>query len=253
MRIICPNCSAQYEIDASLLPKDGREVQCSACNHVWFHCPDVTASTPRRPASPHPRKSAVAAPACAYPDEEDTAIDTSERPVGHGKPARELDPGVLDILRDEADFEARARAAESLESQPELGLSARSQWPSSATVAPLKSSDAAADTQPAPDGRGTTSRPSAASAALPDIATIDPTFDAADEAPTAPTGMEQQARNSSFGRGFAIPVVLALLLIAVYLAAPGIMRALPSTDAPLASYVDAVDGLRIRVASLLGG
>lgn len=36
MRLVCPNCGAQYEIDASLVPPDGRDVQCSNCGHGWF-------------------------------------------------------------------------------------------------------------------------------------------------------------------------------------------------------------------------
>lgn len=41
MRLICPNCSAQYEIDASLIPDEGRDVQCSNCGHTWFELPPV--------------------------------------------------------------------------------------------------------------------------------------------------------------------------------------------------------------------
>ncbi len=39
MRLICPNCSAQYEIDASLIPDEGRDVQCSNCGHNWYELP----------------------------------------------------------------------------------------------------------------------------------------------------------------------------------------------------------------------
>ena len=39
MRLICPNCSAQYEIDASMIPDAGRDVQCSNCGHTWFELP----------------------------------------------------------------------------------------------------------------------------------------------------------------------------------------------------------------------
>jgi predicted Zn finger-like uncharacterized protein len=44
MRLICPNCSAQYEIDASMIPEDGRDVQCSNCGHTWYELPAPTAS-----------------------------------------------------------------------------------------------------------------------------------------------------------------------------------------------------------------
>lgn len=39
MRLICPNCSAQYEIDVTLVPDEGRDVQCSNCGHTWFELP----------------------------------------------------------------------------------------------------------------------------------------------------------------------------------------------------------------------
>ena len=39
MRLICPNCSAQYEVDAGLIPDEGRDVQCSNCGNTWFELP----------------------------------------------------------------------------------------------------------------------------------------------------------------------------------------------------------------------
>lgn len=35
MRLTCPRCGAEYEIAESLIPQQGREVECWACNHVW--------------------------------------------------------------------------------------------------------------------------------------------------------------------------------------------------------------------------
>jgi predicted Zn finger-like uncharacterized protein len=36
MRITCPNCGAQYEVDDNLIPEAGRDVQCSNCGKGWF-------------------------------------------------------------------------------------------------------------------------------------------------------------------------------------------------------------------------
>lgn len=36
MRLTCPNCTAQYQVPADAIPENGRDVQCSACNHTWF-------------------------------------------------------------------------------------------------------------------------------------------------------------------------------------------------------------------------
>ena len=52
MRLICPNCSAQYEIDASLIPDEGRDVQCSNCGHTWFELP---ATPPAFADAPEPQ------------------------------------------------------------------------------------------------------------------------------------------------------------------------------------------------------
>lgn len=36
MRLVCPNCAAQYEVDESVIPEMGRDVQCSSCGQMWF-------------------------------------------------------------------------------------------------------------------------------------------------------------------------------------------------------------------------
>ena len=37
MIISCPNCKKQFKIDNSLIPDEGRDLQCGSCNHVWFY------------------------------------------------------------------------------------------------------------------------------------------------------------------------------------------------------------------------
>ena len=37
MIITCPNCNKQFKIDNSLIPDDGRDLQCGSCDHVWFY------------------------------------------------------------------------------------------------------------------------------------------------------------------------------------------------------------------------
>lgn len=46
MRLKCPRCSAQYEIDGALIPEKGRDVQCSNCGTTWFQAapPSTTVS-----------------------------------------------------------------------------------------------------------------------------------------------------------------------------------------------------------------
>ncbi|MEO1152961.1 MAG: zinc-ribbon domain-containing protein [Pseudomonadota bacterium] len=72
MRLTCPNCDAQYEIEASLIPPTGRDVQCSNCGKTWFQPPEgglaedplvVEAPEP----DPEPEVAEVAAPADPEP------------------------------------------------------------------------------------------------------------------------------------------------------------------------------------------
>ena len=37
MIITCPNCNKQFKIDNSLIPDEGRNLQCGSCDHVWFY------------------------------------------------------------------------------------------------------------------------------------------------------------------------------------------------------------------------
>jgi predicted Zn finger-like uncharacterized protein len=90
MRLICPNCDAQYEVDAAAIPLAGRDVQCSSCGHAWFQAhPDVEREHEAEAAlhdAPHgaPRETAaevadpvIAAPAADQPGIEAPAVAAS--------------------------------------------------------------------------------------------------------------------------------------------------------------------------------
>ena len=36
MIIECPNCHKKFNVESSLIPESGRNIQCGSCNHVWF-------------------------------------------------------------------------------------------------------------------------------------------------------------------------------------------------------------------------
>ena len=36
MIITCPSCNKKFKVDASLIPMEGKLVQCGSCNHKWF-------------------------------------------------------------------------------------------------------------------------------------------------------------------------------------------------------------------------
>ena len=37
MIIACPNCKKKFKIDNSLIPDEGRDLQCGSCDHIWFY------------------------------------------------------------------------------------------------------------------------------------------------------------------------------------------------------------------------
>ena len=37
MIITCPNCNKQFKINNTLIPDEGRDLQCGSCNHIWFY------------------------------------------------------------------------------------------------------------------------------------------------------------------------------------------------------------------------
>ena len=37
MIIECGNCNKKLELDSNLIPKNGRQLQCGGCDHIWFY------------------------------------------------------------------------------------------------------------------------------------------------------------------------------------------------------------------------
>ena len=37
MIIVCPNCNKKFEIENTLIPSEGRMLQCGSCDHKWFY------------------------------------------------------------------------------------------------------------------------------------------------------------------------------------------------------------------------
>ncbi|TQS71459.1 hypothetical protein ERN12_10535 [Rhodobacteraceae bacterium] len=110
MRLICPDCTAQYEIDAAAIPAAGRDVQCSGCGRIWFQpAPEIllTQNAPpaRRPKTP---------PHTAKPPKGRSTLSAliSPRSEAPPPPRRRIDDSLLAILREEADREATARRAD---------------------------------------------------------------------------------------------------------------------------------------------
>ena len=254
MRLICPNCDAQYEVADDVVPTEGRDVQCSNCGQTWYqYHPD---HVPESAADDDDFDDMV--------EPDDVLSENEERAPAPEQPRRELDPSVADILRQEAELENNARA-EALESQPELGLDdGDSEEITRAREARERMARMRGE-DPHPE---LVSEASAAAAAigsrrdlLPDIeeinSTLRSTSDRQDGNPaerSADADYYEKGR-SGFSRGFSLMVLLAVILAAIYVFAPQIAASVPQVDPYLSAFVAQVDAGRFwldgQVANLL--
>ncbi|QRF67636.1 zinc-ribbon domain-containing protein [Ponticoccus alexandrii] len=261
MRLICPNCGAQYDVPVDVIPEAGRDVQCSNCGHTWFQRhPDEDAALAEDLEQPIPDPA-------WEPEDEDEPAPAS--PVDAPEPQRRIDPEIAEIFREERAYEDRRRSAETLESQPDLGLTepdedeqARRSRQARERMAKMRGSDTPAPSTPRPDEAedgGTAVAAAAAAAAgsrrdlLPDVEEINQSLrstgaearvvdSAKDE--TARRETEERRRGGGFGKGFLTMVVLVGGAVALYAFAPTIADSVPALAPPLDSYVSTVDQAR---------
>lgn len=226
MRLICPNCDAQYEVPDEVVPTEGRDVQCSNCGQTWFqHHPDHMPPTDEEIAA-------------------DEVPENEERvEVSQGPQRQELDPAVADILRQEAEQEAQARETENagLESQPDLGLDdpedeeVRRARQASERMARMRGEETETEVIATVLG----SRRDL----LPDIEEINSTLRSAGDRQISSdeATADLKPKKSGFKRGFVMVVLIAIVLAAIYIFAPNIAKAIPQVDPIISSYVTAVD------------
>ena len=274
MRLICPNCGAQYEVDEGVIPEGGRDVQCSNCGHTWFqrnardaaaHAAETRAEAERAApeqsaarddateaagdagasddggASAEPVEDAShdARPEDARPhDEQPDDARPDREPDREMPPQRSIDEGIKSILREEAEREAGERKAESasLETQPELGLA-----PAAAAALSERTANIG-EASPPDDGEDVSRRE-----ILPDIEEINSTLAPAGAGNEDQDEAEAQDARSGFRRGFILAIVLFAVLTLVYVFAPLIGDAVPALAAPLKAYAGWVDGLRAGI------
>lgn len=236
MRLICPNCDAQYEVDDAVIPEEGRDVQCSNCGHTWFQHPLETAA-PAEAAAPAPDETPTAAEA-----ESEVAEPTEpEHPA-----RRELDPSVLGILREEAEREQQARredaAAETFADQPDLGLDSaidQAIRPAEPAEEPEDEPETGPEIEPRRD-------------AFPDVEEINSTLSASSDRDAA-MGASDVPRSGGFFRGFTLVLVLVALAVGLYVAAPTLSGLSPALEPIMESYVGMVDGWRLWINDAIGG
>ena len=311
MRLSCPNCGAQYEVPAEVIPQNGRDVQCSNCGHTWFQlhpdhdtemsvdlgtsAPDEGWSptedktedtpTPNEAAAPEVDNNEVQPPDIALdvppesapadtdpleeaihdmvnaPEEADPEDDVEdEHPVSPAsRPRRQIDPEVIDVLREEAAHEAQLRAqdAESdLSIQPDLGLDA----PLSAPADDSRTKEAHArmrrmrglpeDADPSEDTEAQgTSHHASRRDLLPDIEEINSTLRSTDEPSREDHPViamnTRNRRRSGFRLGFGFTMLAAAFVLLAYVYNQDIVAAWPAGEPYMTAFVDKMNTARL--------
>lgn len=257
MRLTCPNCSARYEVDDSLVPPEGRDVQCSNCGTTWFQPGNRTRIEESETA---PAEDATFEPTEAEP--------AAAEPAGSSPTRRELDPAVRDLLREEREREEALRhggVAGGIEAQEEMALTD----PAGANAEPeatADDSDEAADAETLAALRSATAIGTAAAAApsgrdlLPDIEEINSTLRATTDRNARELDSSDietieaiPRRRRGFRLGFVLVVLLAAAAIGIYIYAEDIAEALPQAGPVLDSYAAQVDAFRFWLDNLVQG
>jgi predicted Zn finger-like uncharacterized protein len=272
MRLTCPSCGAQYEVPDDVIPEEGRDVQCSNCGNTWFQAHDDSQSPEKLAAEAAAPKDTVWHPEVESDIADQPSVNQDPAPGNTPPPTppkrRELDPSVADILREEAELEARAREAEggSLEEQPDLGLqepedeAAKRARQAQDRMRRLRGEDPGAASAAAA-ASAVSDRPQSRSEMLPDVEEINQTLRSShdrQEVRTVQADLEDDdADSGGFGRGFIFTLLIFAIAAALYVFAPQLAEALPQLEAPLDTYVTMVDQLRAwidgQITSLLGG
>lgn len=268
MRLICPNCGAEYEVPDEVIPEGGRDVQCSNCGDTWFqhhpnHAPDPEETdTQETDWHQETEPDTEESDAESAPDEHENADDFEE--VAPPPPERrELDPAIADVLREEAALEEQARQAEmagGLETQQELGLddhdddAVRRSEQARARMARLRGLPEEPQDADVDEGIDPSSRRNL----LPDIEEINSSLDAESgrDAAAPPPGVDGSdampvPTKSGFRSGFRTAILLAVLALLVYVFAPRISASVPALEAPLTAYVDLINSGRMALSDMI--
>ena len=264
MRLVCPNCDAEYEIDDSAIPRDGRDVQCSNCGHAWFQAhPEVEAEQDAEADLYEPPVGAVAE-ASGQPfdvsEDEPEPTPSPQPPVRDAGAVaavkRTLDETVLSVLREEAERETRARLAEAvpkpvIETQTEMRLP-RDTSGMSAAVRRIARMRGVPEAEPVPVAPAPTR---SRGQMLPGIEEINSTLRATnsrtsdEDSAIFDTMAEAEARSGGFRRGFVTLIGLAVVVVALYVLAPMIKQQVPALAEVVDGYVSAVNTARVTLDS----
>ncbi|MEL6681022.1 MAG: zinc-ribbon domain-containing protein [Pseudomonadota bacterium] len=238
MRLVCPNCGAQYDIADDAIPEGGRDVQCSSCAHTWFQT-EKPAAVGRKRSELLLQSPAVDAPATRKP----------------------LDTAVSDILRQEAEHEVKARAAEQAAppqtEEPRRPPGVNVEETRRRIAEMTNSEDSMRATTPAAIAAastgavaaGATATAKANQRAVPTIEEINASLraraEASDTSGLTEAEQYEAVKRRGFRRGFFFVLLLFAILLAPYFFQAQINENLPQFSQYMVPYVEFVDQMRL--------
>ena len=225
MRITCPSCASEYDVDAAAIGARGRMVRCANCDAEWFQAPAASdaADAPPPPApavSPEPQP----APAPEPPKPVEPEVVVSETP--EFDPAPPVYPEPEPVVQE-------AQSVYSAEASQPAGQTQhnveRIYYDVEPTAAPrFEETDVVEETRVRrrkDDGR--------------------------DDLAASLRELEEDRPNSTGGAflaGFSTIAVMAVILIAVYVKAPDLAKLAPAMEGPLSGYTEIVNQGRFALA-----
>ena len=233
MRLMCPNCSTQYEIPDEWIPDSGRDVQCFYCARTWIQARVPQAEAPIEAPAPEAGKAVEEVEEVAVSEAEDAQPDKFDEPAKGN-----MNPAVANILKEEAVREAELRDREGTnpESQPNPALDP----PEELEVKPRHPT--------ATETAGDAGRKDV----LPDVEAINSGL-RGDLASDNTEAVAPARKSNGFLRGFALIVIIGTVLFLIHDNATRISDAVPQADPVLKSYVALVDQAHLWLEARTSG
>mgnify|MGYP001800070666 CR=1 FL=1 len=242
MRLVCPNCGAQYDIANDAIPEGGRDVQCSSCANTWFQ-------TERPTIANRARSELILSPR------------TKDAAASATPPRKGLDPSVSDILRERSvryPEETQPPATQAETAPPAVDADETRRRIAQMTVAeggtpapqpaPKPAAIAAAATGAVVAGNA---KADANLRSLPSIDDINATLrarsQASDMSGLTESEKQEAEKRRGFRWGFFLVLVVLALLVAPYFFQEQINANLPQLSEYMVTYVETVDSLRLWV------
>lgn len=194
MRITCSRCKTIYEVDDTIASASGHEVRCTGCGHVWRKA-ETAASTRNEGGNPQEKTG--------------SQLPRSSRPS----------PAVLQVLREEAEREVKARKEDAKATQA---------TPASESVRHAERPETSR--QPADSDRVST-------------------------APRSASVKNKVGSRTGLGGGTLLSVLMILTASAsvlVYSFAPQIVQLMPIAEPYLIVYIESANELRAMIKAMIG-